>query len=153
MSAEDMMQGAYKQKTNENEVKVKSKIASTPGQQPTIEQTPVVPKVKPTTPITKEHKELPTGIAQVARDDVPVSHYGIKPVQVHFSTANRELRKWLTSFSSDNQFNGGVAITKSQFIEVMLDVMMYDLDINPIGYESHSELREDIQQKIKQLKG
>lgn len=159
MSVEDMMKEAWKTRDNNPDVVVHSKIAATPTKVNEQEENPAneppAPKKKTSPRSSKDRtlSDLPTGIAQVARDDVPADHYGIKPVQVHFNTANKILKNWLKDFSSDNQFNGGIAITKSQFIEIMLDVMMYDLDINPIGYESHAELREDIQQKLKDYQG
>ncbi|MGV7000282.1 hypothetical protein ACWA2C_16475 [Priestia megaterium] len=123
---------------------------------------PAVTPQRPVTPAPRQQRparsaavnvntELPKGIVDVMRDDVPASDYGVKRVQTHFDCANRVVRKWITDFSSDNQFNGGVAITKSQAIEVMLDVMYYDLGINPIGYESAQELREDIINKIRSM--
>jgi hypothetical protein len=114
----------------------------------------VIPKSQPVVkrkqPVAKENiTDIPTAVRQIARDDVPITMYGINPVQTPFQTYNRELFEWLRNFSSANQFNGGVAISKSQAIEIMLDVMMYDLGINPIGYESQQALRKDIQNKIK----
>lgn len=106
---------------------------------------PPAPKPQPAVaPVIK-----PTAVNQIARDDVPYEFYGIKPVTTNFNCYNKDLFKWLQSFSSDNQFNGGVAITKSQLFEIVLDVIKYDLDINPIGYESQQALREDIQNRIK----
>lgn len=142
---------------------VEQEVAAT-VEQPVVTRTAVEPPVTPQRPVAPARQqrptrsaavnvntELPKGIVDVMRDDVPASDYGVKRVQTHFDCANRVVRKWITDFSSDNQFNGGVAITKSQAIEVMLDVMYYDLGINPIGYESAQELREDIINKIRSM--
>ncbi|PVC74973.1 hypothetical protein C2I27_03545 [Priestia megaterium] len=142
---------------------VEQEVAAT-VEQPVVTRPAVEPPVTPQRPATPARQqrpvrsaavnvntELPKGIVDVMRDDVPASDYGVKRVQTHFDCANRVVRKWITDFSSDNQFNGGVAITKSQAIEVMLDVMYYDLGINPIGYESAQELREDIINKIRSM--
>lgn len=112
---------------------------------------PEAPPAQPPKVVTqvKQQADIPTGVRQIARDDVPITSYGKKPVPTNFNVYNKELWKWLTGFSSDNRFNGGVSITKSQLMEICLDVMMYDLGINPIGYESQQQLREDIQNKIK----
>ncbi len=99
-------------------------------------------------PVAQRTKSLPTGALQIARSDIPESTYGVKPVATNFNCYNKELFQWLRDFSSSNQFNGGVPITKSQLIEIILDVMYYDLGIEPIGYGSQEELREEIQRKI-----
>lgn len=108
-----------------------------------------VPHARPMAPERKKPVNVPTGVLQIARDDVLVEDYGVKPVATNFNCYNKEVFKWLRDFSSSNQFSGGVPITKSQVIEIALDVLMYDLDINPIGYESQQALREDIQNKIR----
>jgi hypothetical protein len=113
---------------------------------PSVEETPRQATAK------KKEASLPTGVLQIARDDIPVTSYGVKPVATNFNCYNRELFEWLRTFSSNNQFNGGCAITKSQLIEIALDVIYYDLGIKPIGYESQQALREDIQRRIKEAK-
>lgn len=115
---------------------------------------PAQPKVE--IPVRKEpegkqvlkEKNYPTAVLQIAREDVPVTNYGIKPVPTNFNCYNKEIFTWLKNFSSNNQFSGGVPITKSQVMEIALDVLFYDLGINPIGYESQQALREDIQHKL-----
>jgi hypothetical protein len=133
-------------KHTEEPTKAVNETASTIEHPPLQRSTPSPPKMK-----RQGEANLPTGALQIAREDVDPESYGIKPVATNFNCYNKKLFTWLKSFSSDNQFNGGVPITKSQVIEIMLDVMMYDLDINPIGYESQAELREDIQRKIKEF--
>lgn len=129
---------------------------------PVVKQTtPVAPEperqeepLPPARPVvarkTKQQSDIPTAVQQIIREDVPLEYYGVKPVQTNFGCYNKELWKWLKEFSSENRFNGGVPITKSQLMEICLDVVMYDLDINPIGYESQQQLREDIQNRIRQ---
>ena len=124
----------------------------TPGTQASngIKEIPKTPR--PATPPSQHVKQsikVPTGVSQIAREDAPLSDYGVKPVATNFNCYNKEVFKWLRDFSSNNQFNGGVPITKSQVIEIALDVLLYDLGINPIGYESQQTLREDIQNKIR----
>lgn len=101
------------------------------------------------TPKDRAEVSANTSISQIARPELPVTTYGVKPVATSFNCYNKELFEWLRNFSSNNQFSGGVAITKSQLIEIALDVIMYDLAIKPIGYESQQALREDIQNKLK----
>lgn len=127
-----------------------------------VKETPVTPRPEPPAPqpvqqvvappaprVQPKPKATPTGVMQIARNDVPLESYGVKAVATNFNCYNKELFDWLRTFSSNNQFSGGVAITKSQIIEIALDVLFYDLGINPIGYESQQALREDIQNKIR----
>lgn len=126
-----------------------------------VKETPVTPRPEPPAPqpvqqvvvpapqVQQKPKAKPTGVMQIARNDVPLESYGVKAVATNFNCYNKELFDWLRTFSSNNQFSGGVAITKSQIIEIALDVLFYDLGINPIGYESQQALREDIQNKIR----
>ncbi|MCD7911071.1 hypothetical protein KC480_05965 [Bacillus velezensis] len=116
-------------------------------EQPRVEA--VKPAAKPIVSSTQTNKGISTKLKQIARDDVPFEHYGLKPVKSNFDCYNKEIFKWLQSFSSENQFNGGVAIHKSQITEMALEVLFYELGINPIGYESQQALREDIQMKLK----
>lgn len=81
----------------------------------------------------------------VMRPGVDPDVYSIKPPQGSLGIYNREVDDFISSFSKDNQRNGGVAITKSQLIEIVFDVLHYDLAIAPIGYESHEELRQHLQ--------
>lgn len=126
------------------------KATNTVKETPRAERPPAPPAQRPARkePL-HQHADIPTAVKQIAREDVDITNYGIKPVATNFNVYNKELWKWLTGFSSDNRFNGGVPITKSQLMEICLDVIMYDLDIEPIGYESQQELREAIQRKLK----
>jgi hypothetical protein len=136
----------------------KSRVVSTstptPAPVPTQKVTTPAPQVTTGTEaapkgiIPPAQEKIPTGVTQIARNDVPLTIYGIKPVATNFNCYNKDIFKWLRDFSSNNQFNGGVPVTKSQVIEIALDVLMYDLGINPIGYESQEALREDIQRRI-----
>lgn len=143
-----MMKQAHAQSQSLTESPVKINIKSAPET-----PRPMAPPAQPPVRTMKDYSDIkhtfPTGVAQIARDDVPVNSYGVKPVATNFNCYNKELFEWLKTFSSNNQFSGGVPITKSQLIEVMLDVMYYDLGINPIGYESQQALREDIQNKVR----
>ncbi len=116
--------------------------------EPIRHKEPSEPKKEIAQPIAQNTKKLPTGALQIARSDIPETTYGVKSVVTNFSCYNKELLRFLKEFSSNNQFSGGIPITKSQFVEIALDVIYYDLGIRPIGYESHEELREDIQRKI-----
>jgi hypothetical protein len=113
-----------------------------------VKQRPVSPRPA-TPPAQPRANRIPTELKQIARPDVPVDHYGVKGVQLHFQPYNKVLRRWLKDFSSENQSNGGCAITKTQVMEMMLDIMMYDLEILPLGYETQQEMREDILEKMK----
>jgi hypothetical protein len=141
-----MMKQAHSQSQPLTQSPVQVNIKSQP-ESPRPATPPAQPPVM--TKPTRTQVALPTGVSQIARDDVPVTDYGIKPVATNFNCYNKEVFKWLREFSSNNQFSGGVPVTKSQVIEIALDVLMYDLGINPIGYESQQALREDIQNKIR----
>lgn len=147
-SAMERMRRAY-----DNEQPTVVKTAPTKAIPETKQETaPVIRQPKPapkksSLPVT----DIPTAVRQIARPDVDLTIYGAKSVATNFNCYNRDLWTWLTTFSSANQFNGGNPITKSQLIEISLDVVMYDLDINPVGYESQQELREAIQKRIREI--
>ncbi|MBU5262001.1 hypothetical protein [Bacillus atrophaeus] len=157
MGARDRMKQAHSQAQTKYTPPVKTRVHREEPSQPT-NQTIVQEKehkadiVKPSKPAESTapiKKDVPTKLKQIARDDVPDEHYGLKPVKSNFDCYNKEIFKWLKNFSTENQFNGGVAIHKSQVTEMALEVLFYELGINPIGYESQQALRDDIQQKLK----
>jgi len=129
---------------------VAQEVAPTERFEPPVQQEPVRRPIPQAVSPKLDNSSYPTGVVQIARPDVDPSVYGRKAVATNFNCYNKEVFEWMRSFSSNNQFNGGVPITKSQLIEVILDVVMYDLDIKPIGYASQQELREDIQYRIQQ---
>lgn len=94
-------------------------------------------------------KDLPATVRKLIRSDVSEDVYGVKPVGNYFNCYNQELYEWLGSFSSKNKFNGGVSIGKSTLIEIILDVAMYDMKLEPMGFQSPRELRAYLQNKIK----
>ncbi|KAF2421582.1 hypothetical protein [Bacillus subtilis] len=157
MGARDKMKQAHSQAQTKYTPPVKTRVhkeeregLSQPITQTAVqekEQKEVVTRPAATTKSVK--KDIPTKLKQIARDDVPIDHYGLKPVKSNFDCYNKEIFKWLKNFSTENQFNGGVAIHKSQVTEMALEVLFYELGINPIGYESQQALRDDIQQKLK----
>lgn len=150
--ARDRMRQAYDQKTEpaaQSQPLTPAPMATKVKEKPKSERPPAPPPQKPARKQqVQHHADTPTAVQMIAREDLPLDTYGIKPVATNFGCYNRDLWKWLKDFSSDNQFNGGVPITKSQLMEICLDVVMYDLAIEPIGYNSHQELREAIQNRI-----
>jgi hypothetical protein len=100
-------------------------------------------------PVDFQNKKQGTGANKVARLDVPIETYGVNPVTSAINIYNMELHEFLGSFSARNQFRGGAAINKSTLIEVILDVAMYDMGLQPQGFQSAQELREFLQSKIK----
>ena len=159
MGVRDKMKQAHSQAQTKYTPPVKTRVhREEPSQpQPTVqtavqeqESKPAINKPSaPAASTATIKKDIPTKLKQIARDDVPFEHYGLKPVKSNFDCYNKEIFKWLKNFSTENQFNGGVAIHKSQVTEMALEVLFYDLGINPIGYESQQALREDIQKKLK----
>lgn len=154
-SAKDFMRQAHANREN----------TATKEAPPTLTPSPVVTnsKPEPTTPRPEApppqrkakvlvtpagFDDMPTSVKQIARHDVPVEHYGVSSYQSNFGVFDKEMLKWLTEFSKENKMNGGCSITKSQLIHIIMDVAFYDLDISPIGFESHQELREHIQNQI-----
>lgn len=153
MAVTDRFSQAFSNK--DNEVKKEPAKPLTPS--PTVVQSKPAPtSVRPDAPppqrkakVVSYDEDIPTSVKQIAREDVPISTYGIAPTQTNFGLYDEDMDDWLTSFSKKNQRRGGCAITKSQLIHIILDVAFYDMDITPLGYESHEALREDIQQRLK----
>jgi hypothetical protein len=148
MAINDRLNAAFENKGKESKkVTIPTPPVTPVSQVVNTNQTPVVSK-KPKAVSQTIGDDVPTPIRQVAREDVPLSNYG-SPVQNNFQLFDEELDDWLKSFSRKNQRRGGAAITKSQFIHICMDVIKYDMEIEPIGYESHQQLREDLQSRLK----
>ncbi|UYX56060.1 hypothetical protein M3Y14_34325 (plasmid) [Bacillus thuringiensis] len=110
--------------------------------------------LRPKKHIVVEGRKIPKKVALFAREEGIVNgSYGSKRLQTSFDCANKEVHQWAKSFTTENQFNGGCSITKSDLIEICLDTFFYDLGIEPVGYESYAEFREDIWRKMKEFKG
>ena len=90
-------------------------------------------------------------VKKVLRHDVDPDKYGVAPVQRNVRYYNEDVVDWLGKFSRKNVQRGGIALTQSSVIENILQVMIYDLDLQPIGFESGEELRQYILQKLKDL--
>jgi len=88
-------------------------------------------------------------VKKVMRQDVSPDKYGVEPVQRNIRYYNEDVVEWLGKFSTKNQFRGGIAFNQSAVIENILQVMIYDLDLQPIGFKSGEELRQHILQKLK----
>ncbi|ACK98765.1 MULTISPECIES: hypothetical protein [Bacillus] len=109
--------------------------------------------LRPKKHIVIDGRKIPKKVALFAREEGIVNgSYGSKRLQTSFDCANKEVHQWAKSFTTENQFNGGCSITKSDLIEICLDTFFYDLGLEPIGYESYEELREDIWRKMKEFK-
>jgi hypothetical protein len=118
-----------------------------PQQQEVIAETKTsTNRMQPKTSIAS----LPSSVKKVARPDLDPSTYGVSPWKSNFDVYNKELVEFIRNFSANNQLNGGCAITKSQLIEVILDVIYYDLKLDPIGFESVQELRKYLQDRIRE---
>jgi hypothetical protein len=144
-NAKDLMRLAHQQKKlqdvkiNTSTTAAESKIESKPA------ETTVVAQTKGN--ISADH--LSPAAKKIARMDVSPEVYGVSAWKSNFDLHNKELVEFIRNFSANNQLNGGCAITKSQLIEVILDVMYYDLGLEPIGFQNIQELRSYIQEKIK----
>lgn len=109
---------------------------------------------RPKKHVVVEGRKIPKKVALFAREEGIVNgSYGSKRLQTSFDCANKEVHQWAKSFTTENQFNGGCSITKSDLIEICLDTFFYDLGIEPVGYETYAEFREDIWRKMKEFKG
>lgn len=110
--------------------------------------------LRPKKHVVVEGRKIPKKVALFAREEGIVNgSYGSKRLQTSFDCANKEVHQWAKNFTTENQFNGGCSITKSDLIEICLDTFFYDLGLEPIGYESYAEMREDIWRKMKDFKG
>ena len=101
--------------------------------------------------MTRHNSSLTTNtpVAQIAREDLAIEKYGVNSWKSNFNIYNKDIVDFVRNFSSSNQLSGGKAITKSQMLEVMLDVMYYDLDIRPIGFDSPNDFREYLKEKMR----
>lgn len=97
----------------------------------------------------ENNRVWPNSAIKMMRPGIPKEMYGLKPVGIGFNCYSEEIEEWLSKFSKRNQRNGGCALTKSQIVEICLDVIMYDLELTGKGYKSQAELREGIQKLIK----
>jgi hypothetical protein len=150
MGAKDLMRKVHQQgklqQTKPNSVAVQPEPIREIVQQPIQVEKPV--QVKNVDSV-KHTSDLPTAVKKIARPDIPIDTYGINSWKSNFDIYNKEVVKFIRNFSANNQLNGGNAITKSQLIEVVLDVMIYDLGLQPLGFESPKALREYIQEQLK----
>ena len=145
-SAKDLMRLAHQQKKLQD-VKINaSTIAAEPKSESKQIETTVVAKSKENNISTNS---LSSSAKKIARTDISSEVYGVSAWKSNFDLHNKELVEFVRNFSANNQLNGGCAITKSQLIEVILDVMYYDVGLEPIGFQSVQELRSYIQEKIK----
>jgi hypothetical protein len=83
------------------------------------------------------------------RDDLDPSVYGVQRIMSGFQLHNIEVIDWLSSFSKHNQLNGGCTITKSTLLEVILDVVYYEMNVQPHGFQSPHDLRDYLMTRIK----
>lgn len=112
-------------------------------EEPMIQGKPVIPaQINPSTDIS-------TPIQQIARPDIALERYGVNPWKSNFNIYNKDIVNFVRNFSAENQLNGGSAITKSQMIEVLLDVVFYDMQLKPEGFQSVQELRKHLQEKLR----
>ncbi|WP_067923796.1 hypothetical protein [Alicyclobacillus shizuokensis] len=108
------------------------------------------PSAPPDSKTDTEYPEVPRKARHVYRPGLDPKLYSPnKPVMKQVGIYNREIYKWTSDFSEENQFNGGCAITQSTLIEIILDVVKYDMGLEPIGFPSTQALREYLQSKLK----
>ena len=103
----------------------------------------------PSQPAQEDKNAYQESITKFKRSDIDPSLYGIKTVASNFMVSNTEVLDFITSFSRKNQSAGGCSITKSVLIELMIDVIYYDLGLRPNGFMSPHELREYLISRIK----
>lgn len=97
----------------------------------------------------EKDKQIPTSLKQIKRKGLSLDAYGLKPYKTNFDLWNYELVDFLTNFSKENQKHGGVPINKSKLMEIILDVIYYDVHLKPEGFQSVEELRDHLQHIIK----
>jgi hypothetical protein len=144
-SAKDLMRLAHQQKKLQD-VKINT---STTAAEPKTDSKPIETTVVAKTKASVSADYLSPAAKKIARKDVSPDVYGVSSWKSNFDLHNKELVEFIRNFSSNNKLNGGCSITKSQLIEVILDVMYYDLGLEPIGFQSIEELRSYIQERIK----
>jgi len=119
--------------------------------------TPMKPKVSlpNSEPRTHQQQEtimdesIPVNVRRVMRPDVSVDRYGINPFTSTLNLYNRDLIGWVSNFSRENKMNGGRPLNKSTMIEAILDFAMYDMELEPMGFQDANELREYLRSKLK----
>lgn len=107
------------------------------------------PKPRPTAPKYNYSAPASHPARFVMRDDVEPSIYAIKTPQSSYGIYNTDVDDFIKDFSKKNQRAGGCAITQSQLIEIVMDVMHYDIGLKPDGFGSHDELRQFIRSNLR----
>lgn len=97
-----------------------------------------------------EHK---SDYEKIIRDDVPIHRYSIAPLRKNMKLHNTELMRFISDFSRENQLAGGTPIKMSMVIELALELLYYDLNVRPLGFQDLNQLRNYIQQQIQKSAG
>jgi hypothetical protein len=157
-SARDFLKQAKQRSTNQEQDSLHTFIQPEPtiqmkSPEPEMTYEPVrqvAPAPVARKPVVKQNQDsLSSMVQKVARTDVPANVYGVKPVASQLNIYNKDLHRYLGSWSAENQFNGGTALNKSTLIEAILDFVYYDMQLEPEGFQSAEELREHLRSKIK----
>lgn len=96
-----------------------------------------------------EFDDVPTTARSIARPDLPADYYRYQPTDINFKMYNRHLEDALSSFKKDNAALGGVSISKAHLIELICDFVMYDMELEPMGFISTEHVREYLRSKLK----
>lgn len=141
---------------------IKKEVKVEPTKNPVVEtnkqtaaSVDTTPTYNPTTPIEQtEEKGIHKNLQKFKREEFPLDMYYEKPFPVRFQMLNAELHQFLQTFSSQNQRHRGKAILNYNLMEVMMEVIIYDLGLKPYneetgkGFQSIQEIRDYLQRKI-----
>ena len=149
-------EGPDENKTKEEELEESPELEEEP-EKTLIEEEEVIPSVEvkqvveaPVKPKTKKKTQSSDHPAKdLMREGIPESNYAEVPTRSTFGVHNYDIDDFLTDFSKKNQRRGGIPITKSHLIELVMDVAIYDMGLTPSGFNSKEEVREYLQKRLK----
>lgn len=97
----------------------------------------------------KNEGESELGLQRAWRTGLTEADYGkrSKPHQVYIY--NKHVNRWLKNFSDENKDEGGEPIIKNALFEAILDVVIYDMGLEPSGFKNVEEIRNYLRSKLK----
>lgn len=142
MGAKDMMRKAHQNKATQLDTSLLANKIHRSTQETVVEPTP---RSEMSQTRTFPAKKIKSAFDKIRRPGLDDSVYGVRPWLSNMQVYNRDLVHFIRNFSTENKLNGGVPITKSELLEVILEVLFYDKGLKPIGFESIEQLRAYLQ--------
>jgi hypothetical protein len=96
----------------------------------------------------KEEDEV-LAIQRVFRSGLTMDDYGKSGKAHQIFIYNKHVNRFLKNFSDDNKDAGGAPIIKNALVEAILDVAIYDMGLEPSGFQHVDEIREFLRSKLK----